>query len=323
MTGLFAGTDRRTLIERHAPVLAAEPVFRYQLFMEAAVGLAWADLGRHVEAAAVVQGAPVRGGHDPQARSVGWWMAAEAAWLAGRADDARLAAAAVTEIGVGDYPSAMHARLAAAHAERERGGGPPPGPEPVPPLPAWRAVSSEWRGLVAAAEERHGEAVTGFDAAADAWQGVDVRSEVRCRWAAADEARLACGSPRSDSHRGGADRSNDGGGPGVPADVIDRLRRAVELAEARQMLPLAARARRSLRAAGVASRVSSAAGRVGLTAREEEVLHLVGAGLTSADIALALGLEPSTVDSFVRSATAKLGVSTRLAAAARLAGAES
>ncbi|MGI8709892.1 MAG: LuxR C-terminal-related transcriptional regulator [Acidimicrobiales bacterium] len=96
----------------------------------------------------------------------------------------------------------------------------------------------------------------------------------------------------------------------------------MELAEARQMLPLAARARRSLRAAGVASRVSSAAGRVGLTAREE-VLHLVGAGLTSADIALALGLEPSTVDSFVRSATARLGVSTRLAAAARLAGAES
>ncbi|MGI8755884.1 MAG: LuxR C-terminal-related transcriptional regulator [Acidimicrobiales bacterium] len=322
VTGLFTGTDRRTLIERHAPVLAAVPVFRYQLFMEAAVGLAWADLGRHLEAAATVQGAPMRAGHDPQARSVGWWLVAEAAWLAGRADEAQLAAAAVRELGVGDYPSAMHARLAAAHAERERGGGPPPGPEPVPSLPAWRAVPSEWRGLVAAAEGRHDDAVADFDAAADAWRDHDVRSEVRCRWAAADETRRAWDAPTSDNNRGGADPSKGNGGAGVPREVVDRLRRTLQLAEGRQMLPLAARARRSLRAAGVASRVSSTAGRVGLTAREEEVLHLVGAGLTSVDIAATLGLEPSTVDSFVRSATTKLGVSTRLAAAAMLGGAE-
>ena len=56
---------------------------------------------------------------------------------------------------------------------------------------------------------------------------------------------------------------------------------------------------------------------MGLTGREVEVLELVEAGLRSADIAAALGVEPSTVESFVRSAMRKLGVRTRLAAAAR------
>lgn len=125
--------------------------------------------------------------------------------------------------------------------------------------------------------------------------GHDVRSEARCRWAAADEARLA--------------------GAG---DAVGRLRAAVELAERRRLGPLVARGRRSLRAAGVTSRARSAPGRGGLTAREDEVLRLVASGRSSPEIAAALGIKVSTVESFVRSATRKLDAPSRLAAVAQL-----
>ena len=48
------------------------------------------------------------------------------------------------------------------------------------------------------------------------------------------------------------------------------------------------------------------------------MLDLVGVGARSTDIAAALGVEVSTVESFVRSAMQKLGASTRVAAAAKL-----
>jgi DNA-binding CsgD family transcriptional regulator len=57
----------------------------------------------------------------------------------------------------------------------------------------------------------------------------------------------------------------------------------------------------------------------GITAREREVLELVGKGLASGAIARRLGLARSTVDSHVRSAMAKLGARTRVHAAALIA----
>jgi DNA-binding CsgD family transcriptional regulator len=51
--------------------------------------------------------------------------------------------------------------------------------------------------------------------------------------------------------------------------------------------------------------------RPGLTAREREVLACVGRGLSSRDIAREFGLAPSTVDTHVRSAMAKLGARSR------------
>jgi DNA-binding NarL/FixJ family response regulator len=46
-------------------------------------------------------------------------------------------------------------------------------------------------------------------------------------------------------------------------------------------------------------------------------MELVAQGRTSGAIAAELGIEPSTADSFIRSAMRKLGASTRMAAAVR------
>jgi DNA-binding CsgD family transcriptional regulator len=51
-----------------------------------------------------------------------------------------------------------------------------------------------------------------------------------------------------------------------------------------------------------------------LTARELEVLKLVGSGLASREIADQLSLSPRTVDAHLRSIYAKLGIRTRSAA---------
>lgn len=56
-----------------------------------------------------------------------------------------------------------------------------------------------------------------------------------------------------------------------------------------------------------------------LTAREREVLGLVGRGLRTAEVARALGLTESTVASYVKTIYAKLGVNSRVEAARRAA----
>jgi DNA-binding CsgD family transcriptional regulator len=62
------------------------------------------------------------------------------------------------------------------------------------------------------------------------------------------------------------------------------------------------------------------AGRLGeLTAREREVLQLVGNGLRNAEIAEALWVSPATVRKHLENIYEKLGVHTRTAAAAHLA----
>jgi DNA-binding CsgD family transcriptional regulator/tetratricopeptide (TPR) repeat protein len=57
---------------------------------------------------------------------------------------------------------------------------------------------------------------------------------------------------------------------------------------------------------------------LGLTPREREVLELIGAGATNADIADRLVISPKTVDNHVSSVFAKLGVDNRRAAAEML-----
>jgi DNA-binding CsgD family transcriptional regulator len=77
--------------------------------------------------------------------------------------------------------------------------------------------------------------------------------------------------------------------------------------------PLAVRVRRSLRVAGV--RVPTAGGRARpgarLTQREEELVHLVGRGLTNVEIARRLGLGRPTVARILASAMSKVGVTRR------------
>ena len=73
-------------------VLEEEPVFRSRPFLESAVGIALSDLGRHVEAAALLKGTVDRAGSEPQWRSVAWWGLAESAWNAGRSEEVEAAA---------------------------------------------------------------------------------------------------------------------------------------------------------------------------------------------------------------------------------------
>ena len=53
----------------------------------------------------------------------------------------------------------------------------------------------------------------------------------------------------------------------------------------------------------------------GLTQREREIMRLVGAGLSSRDIAQLLSIAQSTVETQIRSAMRKLGAATRVQAA--------
>lgn len=295
--GLLAAEDRVGHLDRWLPLHRDEPLFRDRAHLEAAVAVALADVGRHREARSLLADpSPHR---NPQLESVHLWAAAEAAWLAGRPEEAIEAGGRAEALGIGDYPSVINARLIAGHARRDLG-EPVTGPAPSPPVPAWAAAPHEWAGLVAASVGDPVEAGEHFDSAAEAWAPNDLRSELRARWAAA-EAAVAAGR----------------------SDALDRVRAVEAMAVDRQVESIVARSRRTLRSLGVARASSRQRGVVGLTSREVEVLRLVGAGFTSNQIAAELHIAPSTVDSLVRSAMRRLGAPNRRTAAAVVARADS
>ena len=102
-------------------------------------------------------------------------------------------------------------------------------------------------------------------------------------------------------------------------DEPDSLRRAISALDQLGSTPAAAHARRRLRELGVTSvprgpRPSTRANPAGLTGRELEVLELVAAGLSNADIATRLFLSEKTVERHMAGIFAKLNVTSRVQA---------
>jgi DNA-binding NarL/FixJ family response regulator len=98
------------------------------------------------------------------------------------------------------------------------------------------------------------------------------------------------------------------------------LRQTLDICTSLGAVATARVVRRTMRAHGIRSipvgrRAASRRHPFGLTRREQEVLDLVSAGKTNAEIAATLVLSAKTVDHHVSAILAKLGVPTRRAAA--------
>jgi DNA-binding CsgD family transcriptional regulator len=173
-----------------------------------------------------------------------------------------------------------------------------PGPAAPPhPRAMLRAIPGETEGIrrLHAGED----AVECFRTAAQLWAPFHRRGELRCLWAAGEAARLA------------GDRTG----------AVELLEEAERRITAHGMLPLLARVHRSLRAAGVRrSAPRTRAPNDLLTRRQRELLELVGAGLTNAQIAQRLGISRHTVVSQLGSAVTKLGATSRTQAATMVSG---
>ena len=168
------------------------------------------------------------------------------------------------------------------------------------PVSVTGAVAAELAALAAlAVDEAPDDAEALFRRAAELWSGNWLAGELRCGVAAADSARLA-------------GRSDD-----AEAALIVLQGRAA----AAGMVAFLARIEASRRKLGASPRARPAVvpGRSGpgdgLTRREREILRLVGAGLSSRDIAQLLSIAQSTVETQIRSAMRKLGAATRIQAA--------
>jgi DNA-binding CsgD family transcriptional regulator len=106
---------------------------------------------------------------------------------------------------------------------------------------------------------------------------------------------------------------------GRRADARDPLRRALDLAQRTGATPLAERARRELLAAGARPRRTALTGPDALTSAERRVAGLAADGLSNRQIAQHLFITQPTVETHLRHAFQKLGITSRAGLPAQLA----
>lgn len=219
------------------------------------------------------------------------WVRADAELWSGRPRESLAAADELIE----RFPEEVSAfaRVTRAWACVELGRSPGP-PAIDPPIRLLRGVRPELEALELLACGADVAAAGCFREAAIAWRGQHERGRLRCVWAEGEALRR----------------------DGQLEPALDRLARAERLVEAYGHVPLRARVRRSLRLAGASRPAPRGATSRGLTAREEEILTLVGEGLSNGEVARRLGLGRPTVERLVASAVTKLGAHSRLQAAA-------
>jgi DNA-binding NarL/FixJ family response regulator len=205
---------------------------------------------------------------------------ADAQVAAGLHEDAMRTAERCADLPVAGFPGAVNTALAGARARSELG------------LPfdqaSITATSSGFANLRAAVRETAAiacedphDAVEHFRQAADGWCGVSARSSRRCQWSAADAAL-----------RAGDRRLAIGLLTGIDDTAPVWLRRRADAT--------------SRAAGGPAESERQATG--------HEVMVRVARGLTTKQIARALAVSPSTVETHVRRAMARHGASTRVQA---------
>ncbi len=219
------------------------------------------------------------------------WVRADAELWSGRPRESLAAADELIERF--PHEASAFARVTRAWACVDLGLDPGP-PTIDPPIRLLAGARPELEGLELLAAGADTEAAARFRAAAAVWRGQHERGRLRCAWAEGEALRRA----------------------GRAEEAIERLLRAERLIEAYGQVPLLGRVRRSLRLSGESRPAPRGSGAHGLTAREQEVLALVGDGLSNAEVARRLGLGRPTVERLVASASTKLGARSRLQAAA-------
>jgi len=225
------------------------------------------------------------------------WAEVELAFADGKTAEAlRLSDAFLASFGDADYGDMSFLQVTRDWAAVELGQDPGPIGPPARSLHRQHLPTfAERQALRLLADGSRDAAAATFAEAADAFEPYHRRSELRCRWAAGESLRRA----------------------GRLADARVALETAETLAGDR-WVPLAHRIHRSLRLAG-ARRSAPRRGAGTLTAREREVLQLVGSGLTNAQIAARLGITQRTVAALVANAAARLGTRSRAQTALRAA----
>jgi DNA-binding CsgD family transcriptional regulator/tetratricopeptide (TPR) repeat protein len=310
--------DFETAISLGADLLAEplEPRTRSQA--AGYLALALVDVGRLDEAAALIDASLAVAPDDVDGRLDLLWARVELALASGEPGRADALAEAVLERFAGaDYCDLRHVRVSQAWARLETGADPGPAIAAIEmhrhvrgTVPESRAVMLLAAATLAAGAGDalpEGAAASGdtapgllhaaelFGAAAADHAAFHRRSELRCRWAQGEALRRA----------------------GRTEEARTVLVAAEASAAALGMVPLDRRIRRSLRLAGERRSAPRRAGdRV--TAREREILDLVAAGLTNAQIAVRLGIGRPTVARMVSNAASRLGTTSRAQTAARV-----
>ena len=225
------------------------------------------------------------------------WAAAELAWAGGdparcRAEVARAADEPWSPTSLAPPQLAVLARWVAFEAGEPTGAVPPP----LALFPSQAGLVAEADAIDRWAAGDPTGAVAGFEAAAQQLDPHLFRAAVRCRWAAA-AARA------------------DGGDPGGALAALDQLWATASEAG---MASLARRIDATRRRWAGPGRSPSRPVDAPVTRRQREVLDLVRDGLTTREIAVVLGLSPTTVDTHIRQAMRTLHARSRMEAALRL-----